>query len=252
MNQYNSKFYANRHKNTAHAAKIILSIVQDIAPDIHSAVDIGCGVGTWLRVLKDRGISDIRGFDGEWVNKENLVIPTINFTAQNLTNILPKIREYDLVISLEVAEHLPSDYASEFIAQLTNLGKIILFSAAIPGQGGIGHVNEQWPTYWINLFEEYNYVVLDVIRDKIWNDNNIAVHYRQNILLFVSKDIFYKLKIKSSKGNIPTSIVHPQLLINISNDSNVTIKQSIKRLISDCEIVASAIKRYVYRKINHY
>ena len=69
MNLYNNEFYENRHKNTLHAAETILSIVQGVIPEIKSAVDLGCGVGTWLYVLGQRGAADICGVDGDWVTE---------------------------------------------------------------------------------------------------------------------------------------------------------------------------------------
>jgi 2-polyprenyl-3-methyl-5-hydroxy-6-metoxy-1,4-benzoquinol methylase len=57
-------------------------------------------------------------------------------------------KEFDLVVSLEVAEHLPASAADQFVNTLVKHGKKILFSAAIPGQGGQDHLNEQWPDYW--------------------------------------------------------------------------------------------------------
>ena len=60
-------------------------------------------------------------------------------------------RKFDLVLSLEVAEHLPSECAEAFVESLVNLGPVILFSAAIPYQGGENHVNEQWPEYWVGV-----------------------------------------------------------------------------------------------------
>src|SRR5579862_3100091 len=57
-------------------------------------------------------------------------------------------RSFDLAMSFEVAEHLPPDAAKGFVDSLTRLAPLVLFSAAIPFQGGVGHINEQWPEYW--------------------------------------------------------------------------------------------------------
>jgi hypothetical protein len=60
----------------------------------------------------------------------------------------------------------------------------VLFSAALPRQGGTGHVNEQWPAYWIERFQTYGYFLFDVLRPLVWEDDRIASWYKQNILLF--------------------------------------------------------------------
>lgn len=64
---YNENFYKNRHKDTLHAAETILQLVQKAIPQVNSAVEFGCGVGTWLHVLKERGTNEILGLDWPWV-----------------------------------------------------------------------------------------------------------------------------------------------------------------------------------------
>ncbi|WP_289020807.1 methyltransferase domain-containing protein [Desulfobacter postgatei] len=191
---YNNEFYENRHNDTVYSAERILAIIQEIVPKIKSAVDLGCGVGTWLSVLEKRGASEVCGIDGNWVNKDYLEIQPQNFIEHNFSEgTPPKIsnRTFDLAISLELAEHLPSSCADGLISLLASLSDVVLFSAAIPCQGGIGHINEQWPDYWIALFEKQGFIPLDTIRKRIFDDEKIQYWYRQNILLFI-KD--YKIK----------------------------------------------------------
>ena len=165
MQGYDSEFYRGRDEQTRFAAETILTLVQSAVPPLSSAIDLGCGVGTWLGVLRERGVQDIRGIDGDWVRPDALVIPSACFTSHRLdASDLPADRRYDLAISLEVAEHLPPERADPFVTRLTELGDFILFSAAIPGQGGVNHVNEQWPEYWIDRFRQRGYVSLDIIR----------------------------------------------------------------------------------------
>ena len=190
MTLYNNEFYENRHKNTLYSAETILSIVQEIIPEIKSAVDLGCGVGTWLSVIEKRGATEICGIDGNWVNKDYLEIQKDNFIENDFSkDVNPNIgRTFDLAISLEVAEHLPSNSAEGFVSSLTNLSEVVLFSAAIPRQGGVGHINEQWADYWITLFENRGYVAIDIIRKRIWKDESIPRWYRQNALVFIKKE----------------------------------------------------------------
>jgi len=232
MNDYDIAFYADRDRATRFAAETILTIVQRALPHIGCAIDIGCGVGTWLNVLRERGIADILGIDGEWVDTDELVIPSESFIRHDLTTDLRLSRRYDLVISLEVAEHLSPQRAEPFVAQLTDLGDFVLFSAAIPGQGGVNHVNEQWPEYWIGLFQQRGYIALDVVRRAIWTDNRIAVHYRQNILLFVKDQGVPRVTTRNELDNaLPLSIVHPQLYLNKpAHWQNPTIRESLRLL----------------------
>lgn len=182
MKIYNQSFYSERHSKTKHAAEDY--------PSITSAIDIGCGVGTWLNVLKQHGVNDVQGIDGPWVEQKYLEIPRDCFKSYDFKD--PEIglnfnRRYDLAICLEFAEHINHFNAPVFVRYLATLSDLILFSAAIPGQGGIGHVNEQWPSYWVNIFSEHGFAVQDTLRFRIWNDDQIPWWYRQNIMLFISK-----------------------------------------------------------------
>jgi len=115
-----------------------------------SVVDVGCGTGTWLSVFKRHGIEEICGIDGDYVERTNLEIPSKCFIAADLKQSVSMSQKFDLVVSIEVAEHIPPQNANVYIESLVGLGPVILFSAAIPFQGGIEHVNEQWPDYWID------------------------------------------------------------------------------------------------------
>ena len=92
---------------------------------------------------------------------------------------------YDIAMSLEVAEHIFEKQSVNFMDTLTGLANVILFSAAIPHQGGQGHVNEQWQSYWVRRFKDYGYECVDIIRDKIWDNDEIWFYYKQNMLMFV-------------------------------------------------------------------
>lgn len=221
MEAYKQEFYAGRHEKTVYSADTILSILLERIPAIDSAVDIGCGVGTWLSVLRNKGVKDIQGVDGHWVDQELLAIPRACFSQVDLGKSEIRLpRRYDLAISLEVAEHLPSDRAAEFVSSLAALSDYVLFSAAIPLQGGTNHVNEQWQHYWVKLFGDIGYVVHDCIRPRIWDDTRIPFWYRQNILFFSRRQ-------KSRGGQLdtcghatwsmPLDVVHPDLYLVTAN-----------------------------------
>lgn len=184
-NLYGNDFHKNRHEKTNYAANSILSIVLEHIPKVESAIDIGCGVGTWLNMIKKLGVKNILGIDGDWVDRNALTIPENNFISKDLNAKLNLNKKFNLAISLEVAEHLKPQNSEKFVASLVDISDFILFSAAHPYQGGVGHINEQWPNYWINIFEGYGYVALDVVRKKIWQDKNIPTCYKKNILLYV-------------------------------------------------------------------
>jgi len=103
-------------------------------------------------------------------------------------------RKYDLAISLEVAEHLPEQFADLFVKTLILHSDIILFSAAIPGQGGQNHLNEQWPDYWIEKFSKHGYFFHDLIRPLIWNNKKVDYWYKQNTFLVTKKCSLKKIE----------------------------------------------------------
>src|SRR5262249_55540494 len=95
---------------------------------------------------------------------------------------------FDLALCLEVAEHLPAKSARALVESLAAAAPVVLFSAALPGQGGTHHVNEQWPLYWERLFAENGMQKRDVLRPLIWRNRSISDCYRQNIYLFKESD----------------------------------------------------------------
>lgn len=214
MEAYTGDYHSERHRKTVYSASTILSILAEMIPPLESAVDVGCGVGTWLSVLRKMGVKHVQGVDGTWVDQNLLVIPKESFQSCDLSLPLTLSRRFDLAISLEVAEHLPRYSAEEFVGSLTSLSDFVLFSAAIPFQGGADHVNEQWPDYWGERFAARGYVGCDVIRARIWNDLQIPFWYRQNVLLYVKKE--RKVDVTAAWDGFasttsPLPVVHPEL-----------------------------------------
>jgi SAM-dependent methyltransferase len=181
---YDAGFYFSNAGGSMRSAREILKIVK-YAIDPKSVVDVGCGIGTWLKVWMDFGVEDVLGIDGDYVQLDQLLIPPDRFRPMDLRKPEPMTRQFDLVQSLEVAEHLPKAYAEAFISFLCSLGKVVLFSAAVPHQVGVKHVNEQWPEYWAEIFMRKGFIAVDAIRDQVWDNPNVEWWYCQNTLVFV-------------------------------------------------------------------
>ena len=95
-----------------------------------------CGVGTWLSVFGELGIRDLMGLDGEYVDRTQLYVPQGQFLAYDLSAPIELGRRFDLVVSCEVAEHLPPECSAQFVTSLTRLSPAVLFSAACPAPEG--------------------------------------------------------------------------------------------------------------------
>jgi SAM-dependent methyltransferase len=213
---YTENFYTDNFEGTLRSAREIVPLVLEL---VHpsNVIDLGCGLGTWLSVFKDNGVKDIWGVDGLWVPSSMLQIPKERFIPYDLGKPFQKEERFDLVISLEVAEHLSHECSGVFIDSLTRLGPVILFSAAIPFQGGTNHINEQWPDYWAKQFHDRDFMVVDCIRKKIWQNENVFYWYAQNILMFVKRDYLEehpKLRKEFEKTNLSQlSLVHPKMYL---------------------------------------
>lgn len=197
---YPAGFYENRRDHTAYAArKILATLPAGLRRD--RIADIGCGTGTWLAAALAMGSTYAYGAEGDWVSPAMLDDPRIDFHLHDLERPLTGVR-VDLAISLEVAEHLPPERAEGFVADLVALAPAILFSAAIPGQGGVGHRNERWQSYWAKLFAGHGYAAYDLVRPAIWTDDVIPAWYRQNTVLYLDHSTGATL------GLVPTDPSH--------------------------------------------
>lgn len=159
--------------------------------EVNSAIDVGCGLGVWIEQLLQMGINDVMAVDAEWFNEDFIKehVGTNKIVVHNLEEgVFHSGRRFDLAICLEVAEHVTSKHSNNVVETLVDNADTILFSAAIPCQGGQGHVNEQWPTYWREKFNHYGYDFVDVIRPYIWNNANVYQWYKQNTFLVAKYD----------------------------------------------------------------
>ena len=84
-----------------------------------------------------------RGMTTITSTRSRLLTDPAKFTAVDLRDSFAIGRTFDLAISLEVAEHPPEEFAEPLVERLVTAAPFVLFSAAIPEQGGIHHVNEQ-------------------------------------------------------------------------------------------------------------
>lgn len=210
---YNPEWFKKQKKSALESASVIVPIVMDmVAPK--SVVDIGCGMGAWLSVFKNAGVTDILGLDGDWVVRSELCIPEASFKQVDINASFTVGRKADLAISLEVGEHLPDSSANILVKNLVETAPVVLFSAAIPQQPGTGHINGQWPQYWAKHFKNYGYIPVDCIRRRVWENPKVGYWYAQNAFIYVKESElgrYPKLKKEVDNGFSTTlALVHPE------------------------------------------
>lgn len=184
---YDQAFFDAQSTGSLASARAVVPLVHDwLHPS--SLLDVGCGIGTWVAAWRDAGIDDAEGVDGGYVKADRLLLDPARFHAIDITHPFRLARTFDLVQCLEVAEHLPCAAASTLVDNLTAHAPIVLFSAAVPGQGGENHINEQPPEFWRALFRERGYEVFDFFRHQFADRPEVEAWYRYNTLLFVRRD----------------------------------------------------------------
>lgn len=230
---YDHAFYATQQEGSHSSARAIAPLVIDLLRP-RSVLDVGCGVGTWLAAFHEHGIDDIQGIDGPHVDRAMLRIPADRFAAHNLEAPLHLGRTFDLAVSLEVAEHLRPASAQTFVDSLARHAPAVLFSAAIPFQGGVEHVNEQWPAYWAERFQARGYLPIDAIRRRVWTDERVDWWYAQNTLLYASRDLIAaRPELQAAldtHGPGAPALVHPKRYLAEADPAQRTVRADLARL----------------------
>jgi SAM-dependent methyltransferase len=181
------------HMKTTHPYKGWVSRSKAILAPIlailraRSVLDLGCNCGPWLGAAIDLGISpgsawgvnDLEIWDNILFNRECSLV-------HDLAKPLDLKRSFDLVICLEVAEHVGGgdEGAAELMRTITRHGNNVLFSAATPGQPGDGHINCQPHEYWHERFAAYGYQCWDIMRPFIQGRADTEDWYKKNMFLY--------------------------------------------------------------------
>ena len=216
---YDRSFFETIDSGSATSAAVVLGILAGPLK-VKSYIDIGCGSGSWLRTAAN--IFEIPeeatvGIDGEYARSFHKNSKgTFFYRDLGLALTPSEIGRFDLVSCLEVAEHLTCSRADGLVSELCQLAPVVLFSAAIPGQGGTGHINEQWPDYWREKFYSRGFEMFDAIRPHVWTDNRVSPWYAQNCFLFIDRK-FTEIAAEFSSATMTSHdwrlrIVHPGIM----------------------------------------
>lgn len=204
LDAYDNLFYKEMSKSSMSSARFLVPFLMENL-EFSSVIDIGCGDGQFVGQFIQHGIPNVKGIEGKWILDSLDKSAATWLEIADLTEELIFDSRFDLAICLEVAEHLEEEYADTLIRNLTSASDIVVFSAAIPGQGGTNHVNLQYPIYWAKKFAKHGYFVAWDPRKSLWGNKEVAPWYQQNCLVYkkcedVNKDLV-----------TPPSLKHPEI-----------------------------------------
>ena len=223
--EYSGDFYSYIDAGSRRSARIVAALLLR-EMKITSLLDIGAGHGAWAAEWLDAGVKTVVAVDGDYVRPDQLAIPPKAFRAHDLATPLDLKKRFDLVQSLEVAEHLPADKAELFVDNIVRHGDVVLFSAAVPHQGGEHHVNEQPPEYWRSKLAERGYAAFDFVRPNLAGCGEVMPWYRFNSYVYANKAGEKRL----SKAVLATRVPDGQAL-EIGGNIAWTLRRTAVRLI---------------------
>ena len=191
------------------SASAIFARLFETTPFPATVVDFGCGRGDWLRAARAKGAREALGLEGSAGSAPAERDVGFVRVHHDLTTLWRPDRPRDLALCVEVAEHLAPSAAKTLVTSISSAAPWCIFSAAIPLQGGVQHLNEQEPGYWAALFAEQGMECLDP-RMRLWDDPTIAPWYRQNLLLFRRPGSGLR-EWDSTASVRPPYLVHPEV-----------------------------------------
>lgn len=175
---YDKAFFDKGRTGMQRSAAILVPLLLEHCRP-RTVCDVGCGEGWWGREFQDRGC--------KVVGLENFVAEAdcqIDLIRCDLNDTFVCVEPVDLAVCLEVAEHLEPDRSEGFVADICQIAPLVLWSAAIPGQGGEGHINEQPHTYWDDLFSQRRFRASRRLRDRLREEYAVEWWYRQNVTVY--------------------------------------------------------------------
>ncbi len=183
-----TKMFSN-HDSASEKRLRTSRIIRDLVSEyfqISSLIDVGCGKGFLISAFSEVG-AKVRGVEGPWIKEVGSYHDLTDYIFHDLETPLEKSsgEKFDLCVSLEVAEHLSPEREKSFVAELCQLSDVVLFSAAIPTQGGVGHVNCRWQGEWAQDFAALGFRCFDPFRNRLAAIPDVLPWFTQNLLLFV-------------------------------------------------------------------
>lgn len=232
---YPAEWHRNFGAKTEASARAILPPLLRLV-DARSLVEVGCGNAHWSKVARDCGVADYVVVDGPWNERSHLLVEADRFVEADLATPLALGRRFDMALCLEVAEHVAEASADTVVKSLCDASDVVVFGAAIPLQGGYGHINEQWPSWWRDRFARHGYRAFDLVRPSCWNDDTVHYWYRQNLFVYVNEavaDLLGKAAAAETAGGGSTALmdsVHPEKFREVATYETISMKPLLRAL----------------------
>jgi glycosyltransferase involved in cell wall biosynthesis len=202
---YGDEFFSKRQKK--HSWNYSIGKYAGMKLGMRSAIDLGCGIGSFLSGVKSNGI-EVMGIEVGYDSAKPYLIDDVSekifYGDLSKDCIFP---QHDCSISIEVAEHIPESFADVFVKNLcSSSSRLILLTAARPGQPGHNHFNCQNPSYWIKKIKRHGFSYREDLTKKIsegWmaNCKGVPSYICKNVMVFkISKNNNTKQHFESAQS----------------------------------------------------
>lgn len=237
MLSFNKKYY-DSFKKGSYEFGLVLDEILNKKISYSKVVDFGCGSCDFIYGFTQKNNIKFLGMDShdEIIESKYLELNS-KYIKTNIIEPIKNIEKFDISFCLEVLEHINNIDSLKVVNNLIHSSDLIIFSSAHKGQGGLSHINEQDLDYWINVFNNNNYLCFDYLRSKIQSNNKIPYYYKYNTVMFINKRNDKLIKIfgdfQITKNNFKTSLIYKlrQLVIHNINYKFVNILVYVKYVI---------------------
>lgn len=182
---YDDKFFRENVKISGDNSKECVDVILEFFKP-NSVVDFGCGPGVYLKEFEKKGIK-ILGIDGSIYAKNNSVINKEKIIIKDFRKEINLNKKFDMAICFEVAEHMEKKFSNMLVKNITKCMDIIIFTAAKIGQGGMDHINEQTPEFWMNIFNKNGFRFEKKISEEMkkrMKEKNVVWWIPENLMVF--------------------------------------------------------------------
>jgi len=146
-----------------------------------SLIDFGCGTGAMVNLARTLGVRAV-GLD---------IDPGPGMLKEDLGKYVDLNEQFAVGLCIEVAEHINgdrSDWLLDTVGRHIQAGGHLIWTAATPGQGGVGHVNEMPPVHWRDRLYKRNFEFDrndTILLTAVWNWTTGPQHHLPaNVMVF--------------------------------------------------------------------